>query len=391
MLNNPQYSKAALVAAAILLAGCSGGGGSSDSNAAATPAAITPPAPPTPTPAPPVPAPPTPVPAPAPVPVPVPVPAPAPVPAPPPPAPCTYCGVDPGGSYGVQVTREVVYTTGLVNSNNPQSVELLLDLFEPDVDLTGSSLPAVVLIHGGGFTAGSKNHGQLQRFGEEFASQGYLAVSINYRLIPQDPVLTTEFQDVLDAMMLPPAWEPLVRGQLAPLEDTLHSIEWINEMATANNFEIAGFALLGASAGAVTSINYAYALDDLDMVVPEVGAVVGLWGSIGLANDPGATAITVDEAPIIMVHGTADTVVSYATGSLRIANRATAIGLPNELIANVGAGHSFSENDLFTLETMPASGVTQAQRIIDFIGVALLASECLRLQGVIDGCDIAAP
>ena len=73
---------------------------------------------------------------------------------------------------------------------------------------------------------------------------------------------------------------------------------------------------------------------------------------------------------------------------VRIANRATAIGLPNELIANVGAGHSFSENDLFTLETMPGSGVTQAQRIIDFIGVALLASECLRQQGVIDGCDL---
>jgi len=267
-------------------------------------------------------------------------------------------------------------------------VDLLLDLFEPDVDLSGSALPAVILIHGGGFTAGSRNHGQLQIFGEEFARQGYLAVSIDYRLIPQDPVLTTEFQNVLDAMMLPPNWEPSVRGQLAPLEDTLHSIEWINEIANANDFDIAGFALLGASAGALTSINFAYALDDLGMAVPEIAAVVGLWGSIGLANDSGATAITVDEAPIIMVHGTADPIVSYETGSLRIANRATAIGLPNELIANVGAGHSFSENDLFTLETMPGSGVTQAQRIIDFVGVALLASECLRQQGVIDGCDL---
>jgi acetyl esterase/lipase len=267
-------------------------------------------------------------------------------------------------------------------------VDLLLDLFEPDVDLSGSSLPAVILIHGGGFTAGSRNHGQLQIFGEEFARQGYLAVSIDYRLIPQDPVLTTEFQSVLDAMMLPPEWQRSLRGQLAPLEDTLHAVEWINEIANANNFAIAGFALLGASAGAVTSINFAYALDDLGMSVPEIAAVVGLWGSLGLANDPGATAITVDEAPIIMVHGTADPIVSYETGSLRIANRATAIGLPNELIANVGAGHSFSENDLFTLETMPGSGVTQAQRIIDFIGVALLAPTCLRQQGMIDGCDL---
>ena len=275
-----------------------------------------------------------------------------------------------------------------MNSNNPQSAELLLDLFEPDVDLTGSSLPAVMLIHGGGFTSGSKNHGQLQRFGEEFARQGYLAVSIDYRLIPQDPVLTAEFQAVLDAMMLPPQWQGSARTQLAALEDTLHAVEWIDEIANANNFSIAGTALLGASAGAFTSINFAYVLDDLGLAVPEISAVVGLWGSIGLSSDPGATAITADEAPIIMVHGTADTVVSYESGSLRIANRATAIGLPNELIANVGAGHSFSENDLFALETMPGSGVTQAQRIIDFISVAVLAPECLRQQGVIDGCDI---
>lgn len=364
MSNTPQHLRTALVAVAILLSGCSGGGGSPDANVAANPA---PPAPTTPPAPPPPPAPPTP---------------------PAPPAPCTYCGVDPSGSYGVRISREIVYTTALVGSNNPQSVDLLLDLFEPDVDLSGSALPAVILIHGGGFTAGSKNHGQLQKFGEEFARQGYLAVSIDYRLIPQDPVLTAEFQAALDAMMLPPAREPSLRGQLAATEDTLHVIDWINGIANTNDFDIAGFALLGGSAGAITSINFAYVLDDLGLLVPEIGAVVGLWGSIGLSSDPGATVITVDEAPIIMVHGTADTIVSYEFGSLRIANRATAIGLPNELIANVGAGHSFSENDLFTLETPPGSGVTQAQRVIDFIGVALLASECLRQQGVIDGCDL---
>jgi len=348
-LKTAHYLRAALVAAAILLAGCSGSGGSPSPDVA------------------------------------------APVATPAPTTPCTYCGIDPTGSYEVRITSGIVYTTGLVDNNNPQSVELLLDLFEPNVDLSASTLPAVILIHGGGFTAGSRKHGQLQIFGEEFARQGYLAVSIDYRLIPQDPVLTAEFQSVLEAMKLPPEWQPSVRGQLAPLEDTLHAIDWINEIADANSFDIAGFALLGASAGAVTSINLAYALDDLGIAVPEIGVVVGLWGTIGLANDPGATAITVDEAPIIMVHGTADPVVSYETGSLRIANRATAIGLPNELIANVGAGHSFSENDLFTLETMPGSGVTQAQRIIDFVGVAILAPTCLRQQGVIDGCDLPGP
>ena len=88
-----------------------------------------------------------------------------------------------------------------------------------------------------------------------------------------------------------------------------------------------------------------------------------------------------------MVHGTADEVVNYETGSLRIANPAAAIGLPYELISNVGAGHSFYDNHLFEFETMPGSGVTQAERVIDFARVALTEPNCLREQGVIDACD----
>ena len=88
-----------------------------------------------------------------------------------------------------------------------------------------------------------------------------------------------------------------------------------------------------------------------------------------------------------MIHGTDDTVVPFSA-SQRIADRATAIGLPNELIANVGAGHSFSDNEIFDLEWMPGSGISQARRVMDFVNVALLAGDCLRAQGVIDGCDL---
>jgi hypothetical protein len=175
------------------------------------------------------------------------------------------------------------------------------------------------------------------------------------------------------------------------VEDTAASVGWLHETAAANDSRIDGVALLGASAGAVTVLNLAYVIDDLGIPRPAIAAVVALWGAMGLVYDPTLSVMSVDEAPVILVHGTADTVVDYETGSLRIANRAAQIGLPYELIANVGAGHSFSEMDLFVLETMPGSGVTQAQRIIDFIGVALLASDCLRQQGVIDACVLPDP
>lgn len=295
------------------------------------------------------------------------------------PAPGGYAGIDPAGSYDVRTTKTIAFTTGLINSSNPQEVDVLLDLFEPDVDLTGANIPAVVLIHGGGFTAGSRNHPKMQRFGEAFARQGYLAVAIDYRLRPQDPILSGQFQEAYESM----GSNSFLLGQLAALEDTARAVDWILDTAAANNFDIHSFAMLGPSAGAFTAINFAYGLDNIGIEVPAVGAVVGLWGGIGVS---GSSAISVDEAPIIMIHGTADTIVSFSS-SQRIADRATAIGLPYELIANQGAGHSFSENEIFDLETSPGSGISQARRVMDFVNVALFAPACLRAQGVIDGCD----
>ena len=356
MLTTPNIFRAGLISIAILLAGCSGGDESPDPDMGEGPPI---------TPEPPEPPPP-----------------------PPPPPSGEYHGVDPEGSYDVRITREITYTTGLVNLTNPQPMDLLLDLFEPDVDLTGGNVPAVVVIHGGGFKKGSRNHGQMQAFAEEFARRGFIAVSIDYRLIPDDPALRPSFQDALDDLGIPSSQQTFARAQLAAVEDTLQAIDWIKEVASGNDFGIAGFGLLGESAGAVTSINLAYALDDLGLEVPEIGAVVGLWGTIGLSYDPAASVVTVDEAPIIMIHGTADTVVNYETGSLRIANRAEAIGLPYELISNVGAGHSFYDNHVFEFETSPGSGVTQAERVMDFVSIALMAPDCLREQGVIDSCGI---
>ena len=89
-----------------------------------------------------------------------------------------------------------------------------------------------------------------------------------------------------------------------------------------------------------------------------------------------------------MIHGTADPTVDYVTGSLRTAALATGVGLPHELITNVGAGHGYGENDVFVLETFPGSGQTQAERLYQFLAVALLAGDCLRQESVIDNCSL---
>ncbi|HEX5786896.1 MAG TPA: hypothetical protein VFY03_01855 [Woeseiaceae bacterium] len=315
-------------------------------------------------------------------------PPPPPLPPPLPPPSGEYHGIDRDGPYDVRATKAIVFAQGRVDQSNPRDEDLHLDLFEPDVDLTGYRVPVVVMVHGGGFRKGTRRHGVFQRFGDVFARQGFVAVSIDYRLIGQDPVLSPAYAQVLQRLGVSSSQESFARVQLAAVEDTVGAIDWLADWAADNGMGFAGVALLGESAGAVTIINLAYVMDDLGLATPGIGVVVPLWGTIGLVYD--SSVITVDEAPVIMVHGTADTIVNYETGSLRIANRAASIGLPYELITNVGAGHSFYDQDLFVLETQPGSGVTQAQRIIDFIGVGLLAPECLREQGVIDACPVPA-
>ena len=348
-MGTSRHITAILLSAALLALGCSGGSEPATPDVGTSP----PPAPPSPS-------------------------------LPPPPATGGWYGVDRDGSYDVRETRAVVFTRGLVDRDAPKHMDLHLELYEPGVDLTGSELPAVVLVHGGGFIQGSRNNVDIRRFGNMFAQQGFLAISIDYRLIPDDPVLSSRYQQALTSLGVSASRESSARVQLAAVEDSIAAIDWLHETAAANDYRIKGVAVLGESAGAFTVINLAYVIDDFGLDSPRIDAVIGLWGGIGLGS---SSAITADEAPILMVHGTGDTIVNYQ-GSLGIANRAAAIGLPYELILNAGAGHSFPENDLFTLRTMPGSGLTQAQRIIDFVGVAILAGNCLRQQGVIDACPL---
>ena len=67
-----------------------------------------------------------------------------------------------------------------VNLEN-QTVPLVLDLYQPTGD-TVTSRPAIVWVHGGFFSSGSKTSGELVDEATTFSEEGYVNVSINYRL-----------------------------------------------------------------------------------------------------------------------------------------------------------------------------------------------------------------
>ena len=88
-------------------------------------------------------------------------------------APATVATAPTGG---VRVQSDVVWRT-------VDGEQLTLDAFVPE--RAEKSRPAVVLIHGGGWRAGTKANFDQQ--GHDLAALGYVAFSINYRLAPEHP------------------------------------------------------------------------------------------------------------------------------------------------------------------------------------------------------------
>ena len=98
--------------------------------------------------------------------------------------------------------------------------------------------PVVIYIHGGSFTGGSNNEGQIS--GIDFAKHGFVFVSINYRLnvfgFACHPDMTTE-----DGRC----------GNFG-LYDQLCAIEWVKDNIAAFGGNGKDITLIGASAGAMS-------------------------------------------------------------------------------------------------------------------------------------------
>jgi acetyl esterase/lipase len=75
---------------------------------------------------------------------------------------------------GVREQLDIVYGKG-------GGEDLKLDLYAPRK--LAVPAPAVVVLHGGGWTVGSKN--DIRPMARAFAEQGYVAVTVAYRLAPQ--------------------------------------------------------------------------------------------------------------------------------------------------------------------------------------------------------------
>ena len=259
-------------------------------------------------------------------------------------------------TYAVKIEKGIEYAQGRVhsswNSDTFLIKSLTLDIYEPDDD-DSDNRPAIVIFHGGGFYGGDSEKETNIDMANHFASRGWVAICINYRLheengtVPQDWV---DFMSVIGTNVL--RIYPATR-------DAKASIRWLYANAEEYKVNTDYITVGGGSAGCNISLS-------LGITEPEdftnelsleedptlatthlnqpskVHTIIDFWG--GLTGVDLTNAIydvyryDSNDPPVLIVHGTEDPTVSVDQ-AYRIAEIYDSLGIYNELYLLEGAGH----------------------------------------------------
>ncbi len=201
----------------------------------------------------------------------------------------------------VTVTSNMTYGSA-VNLEN-QTVNLQLDMYQPTGD-TVTRRPAIVWVHGGSFCCGTKTSPELVDEATTFSKEGYLNVSIDYRL--ESPGCSGTFSNCVAAIKEAAA-------------DAQTAIQFLRTHATAYGIDPNRIAIGGSSAGAITALNVGYSSSEDPSA--SVRAAVSLSGA-----QLAVGTISPGDAPALDFHCTTDPLVPYQL-AVNTINGAKAKGL----------------------------------------------------------------
>lgn len=220
------------------------------------------------------------------------------------------------------------------------------DLYFPLGKPATQSMPAILVIHGGGFNDGDKARGREINIARNLALKGYVAMSINYKLRRMQDQVT---------------WPQSVF-------DTKTAVRWLRKNADKLGIDPNRIGAIGCSAGGNLAAMLATTgpADGLDPSGPyaefpaTVKCAVDFYGAVDLMNyhdmkmfaktreeapelyKKGSPVTYVDDkdAPMLLVHGTADETVPLSQ-SETLAAALKRAGVEHQLVIIPGAPHTF--------------------------------------------------
>ena len=186
----------------------------------------------------------------------------------------------------VTLTSNLTYGTA-VNLEN-QTITLQLDMYQPTGDAV-TSRPAIVWVHGGSFCCGSKTSPEIVDEATTFSKEGYVNVSIDYRL--ESPGCSGSFSNCVAAIQ-----EAATDAQAA--------VRFLRTNAATYGIDPNRIAIGGSSAGAITALNVGYSSSEDPSA--SVRAAVSLSGA-----QIAVGTISPGDAPALDFHCTTDPLVPY--------------------------------------------------------------------------------
>jgi acetyl esterase/lipase len=245
---------------------------------------------------------------------------------------------------------DVDYQTDIVYGQ-AAGEELKLDLASPKG--LDHPVPAIVVIHGGGWRAGKRQ--DMTALAKQAAERGYVAATISYRFAPKH--------------FFP-----------AQVEDSKCAVRWLRAVAKERHIDPDKIGAVGMSAGAHLSMMLG-TMDSADGLEGDGGnadkpskvqAVVSFVGPVNLVGEypditrsilevfvggklqdkqallkqaSPITYVSSGDAPMLLFFGTRDPLVPY-TQAFEMTKAMTDAGVPSRVELLIGAGHGWQGKDM---------------------------------------------
>ncbi len=246
------------------------------------------------------------------------------------------------GPYEVKVVKDVPYVGG----GRTEKLDLYLPIRSPN-----KRVPAVVIVHGGGWHGGDKAAKREQNIGSNLAKHGFVCASVNYRLCKKSDNLESRLREV---------WPH-------NLHDCKTAVRFLRAHADKYAIDAKNIGAIGGSAGGHLTAMMAVT-DNQDGLDPDgpyaehscrVQAVVPMYGvhdvlfqaqkkgntitesGVELCrNASPVTWVSSDDPPALILHGTKDALVPVEQSSI-LHKRLMKSGVESKLVVIEGAPHSF--------------------------------------------------
>jgi acetyl esterase/lipase len=237
-------------------------------------------------------------------------------------------------------------TTGITYTPNGYPSASALDLYQPHGD-TNTQRPVIVWIHGGSLKTGTdRTQSYIVTYCNDFAKRGYVCLAIDYRVHSGSFPCTPQEECSLPQLQL-------------AATDTDTAFDWIRANAATYHINTNWMFVAGGSAGGMVAVTWGLVDGTNAPATPEkvfnhsgLIAIGDLWGSpeepkrwyIGTNNPnqynlPPYHYLDTNDAPLVIIHGTADTTVPFQN-SVDLTNELTQAGVGFEIHPIAGAGHT---------------------------------------------------